>query len=112
MHFCFIGQYSPEAVGAMIDHPEVNRHEATRKLIEAAGAKLISMYNMPAEGPGVLVIFDAPDTESAAAIVAVIVSTGAAKQIKLMSLFTAEEVTSVRKKAHQVRAAYLPPNKA
>ena len=36
MHFCFIGQYSPEAVSALIDHPEVNRHEATKKLIEAA----------------------------------------------------------------------------
>ena len=35
----------------MIDHPDVNRLEATKKLIEAAGAKLISMYNMPAEGP-------------------------------------------------------------
>ena len=112
MHFCFIGQYSPEAVSAMIDHPEVNRLEATRKLIESAGAKLISMYNMPAEGPGVLVIFEAPDTESAAAIVAVIVSTGAAKQIKLMSLFTAGEVTRVRKKAHQIRADYVAPNKA
>ena len=112
MHFCFMGQYSPESVSAMIDHPEVNRLEATRKLIEAAGAKLISMYNMPAEGPGVLVIFDAPDTESAAAIVAVIVSTGAAKQIKLMSLFTGEEVTRVRKKANHIRAAYAAPNKA
>ena len=62
--------------------------------------------------PGVLVIFDAPDPESAAAIVGVIVSTGAAKRIKLMNLFTAEEVAKVRKKANQIRAAYLPPNKA
>ena len=111
MHFCFIGQYSPEAVSAMIDHPEVNRHEATKKLIEAAGAKLISMYNMPAEGPGVLVIFDAPDPETAAAIVGVIVSTGAAKAIKLMNLFTADEVAKVRRKGAQIRAAYAPPNK-
>ena len=29
-----------------------------------------------------------------------------------MSLFTAEEVTRVRKKANQVRSAYLLPNKA
>ncbi len=112
MHFCFIGQYSPEAVSALIDHPEVNRHEATKKLIEAAGAKLISMYNMPADGPGELMIFDAPDPESAAAIVAVIVSTGAATQVKLMNLFTAEEVAKVRKKGNAIRSAYLPPNKA
>ena len=75
-------------------------------------SKLISMYNVPAEGPGVLVIFEAPDPESAAAIVAVVVSTGAAKRIQLMSLFTAEEVTKVRKKAHQIRAAYVAPNRA
>lgn len=112
MHFCFIGQYAPESVRTMMDQPDVNRHEATKKLIEAAGAKLISMYNMPAEGPGVLVIFDAPGPEAAAAIVAVIVSTGAAKAIKLMNLFTAEEVTKVRHKAAQIRAAYAPQNKA
>ena len=29
-----------------------------------------------------------------------------------MNLFTAEEVAKVRKKANQIRAAYLPPNKA
>jgi hypothetical protein len=38
-------------------------------------------------------------------------STGTAKRIKLMNLFTAEEVAKVRKKGHQIRAAYVPPNK-
>jgi hypothetical protein len=35
--------------------------EAAKTAIETAGGKLISFYGTPAEGPGVLVIFDVPD---------------------------------------------------
>ena len=38
----------------MMENPGTNRYEAAKKLLEAAGGKLISMHSTPAEGPGVL----------------------------------------------------------
>lgn len=111
MHFCLTGQYTPHALNGMMDNPTVNRYEAAKKLIEAAGGKLISMYGMPAEGPGVLVIFDVPDPAAAPAIVAVVVASGGLHHVKLVRLLTQEELAHVRHKAGQLRAAYAPPGK-
>lgn len=61
MHFCFTAQYTPHALNAIMENPTENRYEASKKLIEAAGGKLISMYSTPADGPGVLIIFDVSD---------------------------------------------------
>ncbi len=52
----------------MMENPGTNRYEAAEKLLEAAGGKLISMHSTPAEGPGVLAIFDSPEPSAAAAI--------------------------------------------
>jgi len=67
MHFCFTAQYTPEALNGIMENPSTERHEATKKLIEAAGGKLISMYSTAAEGPGVLIIFDIPDANATSA---------------------------------------------
>jgi hypothetical protein len=58
MHFCLTGQYTPRAVKNLLENPTQNRAEAAKKLVEAAGGKLVSFYGMPVEGPGVLTIFD------------------------------------------------------
>ena len=54
MHFCFTAQYTPHALNAIMENPTTSRYEATKKLVEAAGGKLISMYSTGADGPGVL----------------------------------------------------------
>jgi uncharacterized protein with GYD domain len=111
MHFCFTGQYTPQALNSMMDSPTTNRYEAAKKLIEAAGGKLISMYSTPAEGPGVLAIFDVPDPGAAAAISGVIVASGALQNAKLTRLLTQDEVMHVRQKASQLRGVYKAPGK-
>jgi len=73
MHFCLTGQYTPQALNAILENPTTNRQEAARKVIEAAGGRLLSMYSTPADGPGVLVIFDVADPSSAAAISGIVV---------------------------------------
>ena len=72
MHFCLTGQYTPRAINSLLENPTNNRAEAARKLIESAGGKLVSFYSVPAEGPGVLTIFDVPDPSSAPAIVGIV----------------------------------------
>src|SRR5262245_43249011 len=111
MHFCITGQYTPQALNAMMDNPETNRFEAARKAAEAAGGKLLAMYATSSDGPGVLTIFDVPEPTSAAAMVGVLVASGAFQNVKLTRLLTQEEVVDVRKMAIHLRSAYVPPGK-
>ncbi|MGD9883687.1 MAG: GYD domain-containing protein [Reyranella sp.] len=66
MPFCFMADYTPEAVNALMDHTE-SRLPAVKKLAEAAGGKVVSMYSTAAEGPGVMVILDVPEPNAAMA---------------------------------------------
>ena len=109
MHFCLTGQYTPRAVNNLLENPTQNRAEAARKLIEAAGGKLVSFYGMPVEGPGVLTIFDVPDPSSASAITGLVVAAGTLQNVKLVRLLTQEEVVKVRQTANKLKAAYSGP---
>jgi uncharacterized protein with GYD domain len=109
MHFCLTGQYTPRAINNLLENPTQNRAEAARKLIEAAGGKLVSFYSVPAEGPAIMTIFDVPDPTAAPAIVGIVVGAGALHNVKLSRLYTQEEVIQVRQKASKLRAAYSPP---
>jgi uncharacterized protein with GYD domain len=109
MHFSLTGQYTPRALNNILENPTQNRYEAAKRLVEAAGGKLISMYSTPTDGPSILVIFDVPDPSMAAAISGIVVAAGAVQNVKLSRLFTQEEVVQVRQKAAKLRAAYTPP---
>jgi uncharacterized protein with GYD domain len=109
MHFCMTGQYTPRALNNIMESPTTSRYEAAKKLIEAAGGKLISMYSTQADGPGVLTIIDVPDPSVAPAIVGVVVAAGTLQNVKLTRLLTQDEVMQVRQKASQLRSAYTPP---
>jgi uncharacterized protein with GYD domain len=109
MHFCFTGQYTPRAINSIMENPSANRYEAAKKVVEAAGGKLISMYSTAADGPGVLLIFDVPDPSAAPAISGVVIAAGALHNVKLTRLFTQDEITQVRQKASKLKAAYTPP---
>ena len=111
MHFCLTAQYTPQALNAILDDPNTNRYEAVKKLIEAGGGKLISLYSTAAEGPGVLLIFDVPDPEVAPTIAGLAVAAGTVVNAKLTRLMTQEEVGKVRQKARELRGAYKPPHK-
>jgi uncharacterized protein with GYD domain len=111
MHFCLTGQYTPRALNAILENPTQSRYEAAKKLIEAAGGKLISMYSTPSDGPGVLTIFDVPDPGAAPAIVGIVVAAGTLQNVKLTRLLTQDEIIPVRQKAAQIRSSYSPPGK-
>ena len=94
-----------------MENPTTSRYEATKKLVEAAGGKLISIYSTGADGPGVLIIFDVPDPNVAAAISGIGVASGAVQDVKLTRLLTQDEVTHVRQTAAKLRGSYKPPGK-
>ncbi|MHC6157074.1 GYD domain-containing protein [Bradyrhizobium elkanii] len=109
MHFCFSGEYTPRSLNNIMENPTTNRLEAAKKLIEAAGGKLISMYSTAVDGPGVMVIFDVPDPSFAPAISGVVVAAGAMQNVRLIRLFTQDEIKVVRQHATKLKAAYTPP---
>ena len=109
MHFCLSGEYTPRAINNIMENPTTNRLEAAKKLIEAGGGKLISMYSVAADGPGVMVIFDVPDPSFAPAISGVVVAAGAMQNVKLVRLFTQDEIKVGRQHASKLKGAYSPP---
>ena len=109
MHFCITGQYTAQALSAMMDNPTTNRFEAARAAAEAVGGKLISMYATQSDGP--VAIFDVPEPNSAAAMVGVLVASGALENAKLTRCLTQDEVIDVRKKAIALRGVYKAPGK-
>ncbi len=109
MHFCLTGQYTPRALNNILENPNQSRYEAAKKLVEAAGGKLISMYSTASDGPGVLTIFDVPDPGVAPVISGLVVTAGTLQNVKLTRLFTQDEIVQVRQKAAKLRAAYSPP---
>ena len=111
MLFCITAQYTSQAINTMLDDPKTNRAEAIRKLVEAAGGKLLSIYSTAAEGPGFMEIFDVPEQSVATAIGAIAVNGGADNNLKLTRLKTPDEVTQVRGKARAIRDSYKAPGK-
>jgi uncharacterized protein with GYD domain len=111
MHFSITAQYTPQALNSIMDDPNTDRYAAVKKLVEAGGGKLLSMFSTAAEGPGVLIIFDMPDPEMAMSMTGVAMAGGAIHNIKLTRLMTQDEVKSVRQKARQLRGAYKAPGK-
>ena len=109
MLFCLTGQYTQRAIANLLENPTSNREEVARKLIEAAGGKLISFYSTPANGPSIMTIFDVPDPGAAPAIVGVVVGAGTLQNVKLTQLLTQEEVIELRQTAAKLRGSYTPP---
>ena len=109
MHFCMTAQYTPKALNGIMENPTASRYDAAKKLIEAAGGKLISMYSTAADGPGVLVIFDVPDPSAAPAISGTVVAAGTIHNVSLTRLWTQDEIVKVRQKAAELRGSYKPP---
>ena len=110
MLFCLTASYTPQALKAMRENPNTNRRAAVEELLGAAGGKLVSMYATINEGPGALVIFDA-DPTAAAAIIGVAASSDGVQNVKMMRLFSHEEVVAIRQKAKQIQGAYKAPGK-
>ena len=110
MLFCVTGEYSPSALKAMRENPSTDRRAAAAAIAEAAGGKLVAMYGVSDNGPGVMAIFEVPDHDSAVAITGTTVESGALINAKLIRLFSMDEVKAIRGKRAKIAGAYKPPS--
>ena len=93
--------YTSEAVGALTRDPE-DRSEAFERLARSMGGRLISFYYSFGEYD-VVVIYEAPDQSTAAAIVMAAISAGHLSSVKTTVLLSAEEGMEAIRKAGEAR---------
>jgi uncharacterized protein with GYD domain len=108
MLFCITANYTPKALDAMRENPSTNRRDALEQLVKAAGGKLVEMYGTMTDGPGALAIIDV-DPVAAAAITGTVASSDGVKNLKMMRLWSQDEIMAVRQKRIQIHGSYKAP---
>ena len=105
--YALLFSYTPETWRGMIKSPE-DRAAAVRSLLETSGGTLESLYFMFGGQDGI-VIYDVPDTDTAAAISIAVNSSGAFGSIETHELIEPERLVSVLGKAGQALGHYRLP---
>lgn len=105
--YALLGGYTTEAWARFVQNPG-DRAAPVRKAVEAVGGKLDTLYWSFGEDD-YLVIIDAPDDVTMAAISVGAGSSGSLRNLRTIKLITADELQKVLAKARTVAAAYVPP---
>ncbi len=92
--------YTSEAWAKMVNNPQ-DREKSIRQLAERLDSKIVGFYYTHGEYDGI-VILEAPDDESANALVFAGTTAGHIKSTKTSRLYTMEEILSTLKKAHDI----------
>jgi uncharacterized protein with GYD domain len=99
--------YSSETWGRMISAPG-DRAAALRQVLDSVGGSLDAMYWMFGDYDG-MVIFDAPDSASAAAVSIAAGSSGAFKHLETHELFSQEQLGETLARAKGTTRVYQLP---
>ena len=99
--------YTPAVWAALIKAPE-DRTEAIRTAVERNGGRFIGLYYTFGEVDG-FVLFEAPDSLTAASFAMAVAASGAGKTIRTTELFTAEDAVEAMRKAGGTSGQYRPP---
>ena len=92
--------YTTEAWTKLVNNPQ-DREKSIRQLAERLGSKIVGFYYTHGEYDGI-VILDAPEDETANALVFAATTAGHIKSTKTSRLYTMEEILSALKKAHDI----------
>lgn len=104
--YLFEAKYTGAAIRALVDKPQ-DREPPAKKLFEAAGAKMHSLFFTFGERDAVVLI-EAPDDETMAACALVAGASGAFSSGATTKLMTSQEAMSAMAKAKDVGGAYVP----
>jgi uncharacterized protein with GYD domain len=106
-HYITFFTYAKSAWRGMVEHPE-DREEAARKVIEAAGGRLLAFYWMLGDHDG-FAIFEAADAVAAAAASAAVSASGRISHVKTVQLLDSREVRRSLEAAKVIATVYEPP---
>ncbi len=99
--------YTPESIAAQIKDPQDRLEVAAMPVINAVGGKLIAGGYSFGEYD-IVVIYEAPDDESAAAVALAVAAGGAVRSAKTTKLMNGAQWISSLQKAQSVSAGYRP----
>jgi uncharacterized protein with GYD domain len=99
--------YTPESWAAQISHPQ-NRADELQQRCAVHGVRVLSFYYAFGEYD-VVVIVEAPDNVTAAALAMVVASGGAVKALKTTVLMTSQEGYTAMQQASGT--SYSPPGR-
>ncbi len=106
-YYLWTGNYTREAVQAMVKRPQ-NREAAARAAIEAAGGKLLHAFI--SLGPSdIVVLAEFPDDSGVAALSLAVGAAGTVTNAATTKLMTMSEFAEAMKKAGKVAGAYKAP---
>jgi uncharacterized protein with GYD domain len=100
--------YNSDSWERLINNPGFDRGAAMRRLAEALGGTLESIYWMSGAYDGFDII-DVPDSVTAAALSVTMTSTGAFKRVETHELFDERQIGRALEKSKDSREAYRPP---
>jgi uncharacterized protein with GYD domain len=103
------GRFTQSYVKGLVEAPE-DREPAVRKLIEAAGGKLVSFYFTTGESDFETVA-EANESESLLAAYMTASAAGTISDVTTVRAWTGAEFKAVAAKASTVAGAYRPPGK-
>lgn len=106
--FMLMGKYSPDALKSILETGS-DREAAARKVIEAAGGKLLGFYGMFGQDYNVALIVETAGNAEYMGAIAPAIMAGTFATFKSIPLFTAGDVVKASKIAKKVGAAYSPP---
>ena len=101
------GRFTQKLIQGNLDAPE-DREPALRKLIEAAGAKMIAYYITTGDHDFML-ISEANDAESVMAAIMVPAGAGMITETNTIRAWTAGEFKAVAERASKMSGAYRAP---
>lgn len=106
-HYIHYFTYDKSAWRGMVEHPE-DREDAARKVIDAAGGRLLAFYWMAGDYDG-FTIFEAADAVAAQAVSAAVSASGRIADVKTVRLLDKGEVRRSLEAAKLIATVYDPP---
>jgi uncharacterized protein with GYD domain len=105
--FAIFFSLTAQTIDRFIQNPG-DRAAAVRALLEPVGGKLVSYDFMFGEDDG-MVVFEVPDSRTAAAVSLAVSSTGAFGRVRTHELIPAEDLPALLDRAKSARQSYRPP---
>ena len=101
---------SQDYMQALVERPE-DRLVTTTRLLQSVGGRLHYYFFSFGEFD-IVMVYELPDTESAAALSMVMSSSGTVTEIETTPLLTMEEAISAMSQAGEVVGIYQPPGRS
>ena len=105
--YMYQAAYTSESIAAQMKKPQDRIEVAAKPLIQAAGGRMLAAGYTFGEYD-ILVVFEAPDNASAAAVALAVAAGGAVRSAKTTTLMSGEDWVNALSKTASIAGVYQP----